>query len=90
LNTGRSTWRETAFVTLVLRANPGLRILEDYERIAKRLECEQRKRGIRYRMCNVCYISAYEIEGSKEEEGGEHDGLRTFTARGGEPVEPGV
>jgi hypothetical protein len=33
-------WRETAFVNLVLRANPGLRILEDYGHIAKRLECE--------------------------------------------------
>ncbi|MDR2792429.1 MAG: hypothetical protein LBB61_02005, partial [Treponema sp.] len=30
------------------------------------------------------------IEGSKEEEQGEHDGLKTFTACGGEPVEPGV
>jgi hypothetical protein len=30
------------------------------------------------------------IEGSKEEAGGGHDGLKTFTARGGEPVEPGV
>jgi hypothetical protein len=30
------------------------------------------------------------IEGSKEEEQGEHDGLKVFTARGGEPVEPGV
>jgi hypothetical protein len=29
-------------------------------------------------------------EGSKEEEGGEHDGLKAFTACGGEPVEPGV
>ncbi|MDR2792487.1 MAG: hypothetical protein LBB61_02305 [Treponema sp.] len=26
------------------------------------------------------------IEGSKEEAGGGHDGLRTFTARGGEPA----
>jgi hypothetical protein len=60
-NTGRGIWRETAFVTLVLRTNPGLQILEDYEQIAKRLECEQRKRGIRYRMCNVCYISAYGV-----------------------------
>ncbi|MDR2803370.1 MAG: hypothetical protein LBB22_03655, partial [Treponema sp.] len=30
------------------------RIFEDYEQIAKRLECEKRKRGIRYQMSNVC------------------------------------
>jgi hypothetical protein len=30
------------------------------------------------------------IEGSKEEEGGEHDGLKAFTACGREPVEPRV
>jgi hypothetical protein len=53
-NTNRSIWRETAFVHLVLKTNLGLRILEDYEHIAKRLECEKRKRGIRYQMCNTC------------------------------------
>jgi hypothetical protein len=53
-NTRRSIWRETAFVTLVLRANLGLQILEDCEYIAQRLECEKRKRGIRYQMCNAC------------------------------------
>jgi hypothetical protein len=31
-----------------------------------------------------------DIEGSKEEEQDEHDGLKTFTACGGEPVEPRV
>jgi hypothetical protein len=30
------------------------------------------------------------IEGSKEEEGGEYDWLKAFTACGREPVEPGV
>jgi hypothetical protein len=52
-NTGRSIRRETAFVNLVFRANLGLRILEDYDHIAKRLECEKRKRGIRYHVCNA-------------------------------------
>ncbi|MDR2342929.1 MAG: hypothetical protein LBD86_00175 [Spirochaetaceae bacterium] len=52
-NTRRSIWRETAFVHLMLRANPGLQILEDYQRIAERLECEKRKRGIRYD-CYAC------------------------------------
>jgi hypothetical protein len=52
-NTRRSLWRETAFISRVLRASLGLRMLEDYRRIAKRLECEKRKRGIRYQMCNA-------------------------------------
>jgi hypothetical protein len=29
-------------------------------------------------------------EGSEEEERDEHDGVKAFTARGREPVEPGV
>jgi hypothetical protein len=53
-NANRGVWRETAFVYLVLKTNLGLRILEDYERIAKRLECEKRKRGIRLQMCIAC------------------------------------
>jgi hypothetical protein len=40
----------TAFVTLVLKTNLGLPILEDYEQTAKRLECEKWKGKIRYQM----------------------------------------
>ncbi|MDR0706638.1 MAG: transposase [Treponema sp.] len=52
-NAGRGLWRETASVHLVLKTDLGLRTLEDCERIAKRLECEKRKRGIRRQMCNT-------------------------------------
>jgi hypothetical protein len=54
VNTSRSIWRETAFVSLVLKTNLGLGILENYGDIAKRLECEKRKGKIRYQMCNTC------------------------------------
>jgi hypothetical protein len=53
-NANRSLWRETAFVTLVVKTNLGLLILKDYEQIAKRLECEKRKGKIRYQMRNAC------------------------------------
>jgi hypothetical protein len=58
-NANRGVWRETAFVHLVLRADLGLRTLEEYQRIAKRLECEKRKWGIWRQMCIACKISAY-------------------------------